>query len=93
MPILSGVPGGRLLDPLGQPRALDAEDLGAAAVQLGALAGHERRARHVALQAVHGFGRARTGCRRNGLSKWRAVVEAGHDAAVGLAAWRRRRRG
>ena len=32
-----------LLDPLGQPRALDAEDLGAAAVQLGPLRRDERR--------------------------------------------------
>ncbi len=50
MPRLSGVSGGKLLDPLGQPRALDAEDLGAAAVQLGPFRWHERRARHVALQ-------------------------------------------
>ena len=52
--------GRKLLDPLGQPRALDAEDLGAAAVQLGPLRRHERRARHVALQAVHRLAPART---------------------------------
>ena len=41
---------GELLDPLGQPRALDAEDLGATAVQLGTLGRDERRARHRTLQ-------------------------------------------
>ena len=38
--------GGELLDPLRQARALDAEDLGAAAAQLVAGAGDERRPRH-----------------------------------------------
>ena len=82
MPIFSGVSGGELLDPLGQPRALDAEDLGTSAVQLGALRRHERRARHVALQALH------RRCQGEGDPSERpqrrqAIVETGHDAAVG----------
>ena len=44
---------GKLLDPLGQPRALNAEDLGAATVQFGPFRRHEGRARHESFQARH----------------------------------------
>ena len=67
--------GGELFDSLGQSRALDAEDFGATAVELGSFRRHERSARYVALQALHRFGKREcnrrkglarpTGCRRS----------------------------
>ena len=72
----------KLFDSLGQSRALDAEDLGAAAVELGALRRHERRARHLALQALHRSARANRNPAER-LHERRAVVEAGRDAAIG----------
>ena len=45
--------GGKLFDPLGKSRALDAEDLGAATVQLGPSGGHKRRTRNFSLQPLH----------------------------------------
>ena len=83
MPIFSGVPRRELLDPLGQPRALDAEDLGAAAVQLGALRRHERRARVRRAAAPPSSGDSDEGDAAERPQRREAVVEAGHDPAVG----------
>ena len=73
---------GEVLDSLGQAGALDAEDLGAAAVELRAFRWYERRARNVALQAVHGSRQ-----RERNDAEWfhigRAVIEAGRDTAIG----------
>ena len=55
--MLSGVPARKLLDALGQPGTLDAEDLGAAAVELRPFARHEGVARNFTLEAVHAAGK------------------------------------
>ena len=91
-PMFSGVSGGKLLDPLGQPRALDAEDLGAAAVQLGPLRGDERRAGHVPLQARHVVGQLeRDPPERAGEPA--APARSWSTTGGRTGAWRRRRPG
>src|SRR4051794_6504212 len=73
----------KLLDSLGQPRALNAENLGAAAMQFGPLRGYKRCAGHEPFEARRLPGEIE----RNspaGPSKPRALLEAGRRAAVGL---------
>ena len=63
--------GGKLLDPLGQARALDAEDLGAAAMEFGSFGRHERRAGHDSLQSPGSSAASAKGTRRNGRAELR----------------------
>jgi hypothetical protein len=74
--------GWELLDAFGQPCALDGQDLRAPAVKFRTRRGHERRARHRALQAVHAFGQ----CEGNAAKRCRerpGVIETAHDPAFG----------